>query len=410
MHLISETITYSLLFVAVYFEVFLLITYFEATTDRKNTKKAPSKLPTVSILVPCWNEAKTLSGTITSLLKLNYPKEKLKILIIDDGSTDNTWKEMQRFANHSQITLLQKENGGKHTALNYALQFVETEMVGCLDADSFADSEALQKIVREFADPEIMAVTPSIKVHNPKNILELIQKVEYSWGVFFRHVLNKLGAIYITPGPFSIFRREVFVKLGGYREAHKTEDLELALRLQVSGYKIGNARDAYIYTVAPKNVKALYRQRLRWTYGFLQNAIDYRKIFFRPQYGNLGMIIFPAALLSIFSTLFITFSTIISWITELTQKFTEYSIVGINWKWHLALDPFYLNSNLVSILAIVGFLGTLTLLFFSRQMTEGRFRPSLDIIYFLILYIFLVPIWMSKAVYNVAFAKSTSWR
>jgi cellulose synthase/poly-beta-1,6-N-acetylglucosamine synthase-like glycosyltransferase len=410
MHYISEILTYTFLFIAVYFEVFLLITYFENGKSRREEKKAPKILPSVSIMVPCWNEGTTVIATIDSILNLNYPKEKLRVLIVDDGSTDDTWAVLQQFARNPQVTLLQKENGGKHKALNYALQFVETDMVGCLDADSFVNPEALRKIVREFTDEEVMAVTPSIKIHNPKNILELVQKVEYGWGVLFRHILSKLGAIYVTPGPFSIFRREVFIKLGGYKQAHMTEDLELALRLQIAGYKIGNAPDAFVYTVAPKNVKALFKQRLRWTYGFIKNVIDYKQIYFKPRYGNLGMIILPAATLSIFSTLFVTFSTVLNSISGIIHKTTEYSVVGFNWHWPVSFDLFYMNTGIVAILAVVGFMGTLLMLGFSRKMSEGTVRPGLDVLYFLMLYAFLVPLWMSKALYNVAFAKNTSWR
>ena len=100
----------------------MLLTYFEGR--EKDTKLANidavglsrSRLPSVSVIVPAWNEEKTILKTIFSILKLNYPTEKLKIFIVDDGSTDKTWNVVQRFANNKQVTLLQKENGFYRTA------------------------------------------------------------------------------------------------------------------------------------------------------------------------------------------------------------------------------------------------------------------------------------------------------
>lgn len=411
MHLITTTITYAIIFLALYVEIFMLITYFEMEEEkRKSPKRAWSKLPSVSIMVPCWNEAPTISATVDSLLRLNYPKNKLQIYIINDGSTDNTWEVVQKYAQNPQIKLLKKENGGKASALNYCLSFIDSEMVGCLDADSFVERDTLKTLIAEFSDPEIMAVTPSIMIHDPKKVIELIQKVEYGWGVLFRYILARLGAIYVTPGPFSIFKREVFTKLGGYREAHKTEDLELALRMQTAGMKIGNAYKAFVYTVAPQNVKALYKQRLRWTYGFLKNLADYKQILLSPKYGNLGLIVLPMAGFSIFSSIYIAFSTVIQWIVELSQKIVELSTVGINWNWHPSFDLFYVNTDIIGLLAMVGFAGTLIMVLISRKMAEGNMKLGLDVVYFMTLYIFLIPIWMTKAVYNVAFAKETNWR
>jgi cellulose synthase/poly-beta-1,6-N-acetylglucosamine synthase-like glycosyltransferase len=410
MHLITGAITYIILFFALYVEIFLFITYFEMKEEKKTaTKKVINRLPSVSIMVPCWNESATIGATVESLLSLDYPKNKLFIYIIDDGSTDDTWLTMQQYANNPQIKLIQKENGGKASALNYCLTLIDTEMVGCLDADSFVGRDTLKMLVAEF-DDDIMAVTPSIKIHNPKKIIELMQKVEYGWGILFRHILSRLGAIYVTPGPFSIFRKEVFNKLGGYREAHKTEDLELALRMQSAGMKIANSPKAFVYTVAPQNIKSLYKQRLRWTYGFIKNMLDYKRMLLNPKYGNLGLIVLPAAGFSIFSSIYIAVSSLINYGIQISNKFVELSTVGINWNWQPVWDMFYVNTTIIGFIGLIGFIGTLVMVLISRNLAEDDVRPGLDVLYFLTIYIFLIPLWMSKAVYNVVFAKETNWR
>lgn len=415
MHLVNESVTYIFLFIALYFEIFLLITYFEAQAKEsshfaKATRdRQPKKLPSVSVIVPVWNEETTILKTIFSLLKLNYPKDKLSIFIVDDGSYDNTWNVLQRFAGSKQITLLRKENGGKYTALNYALEFIKTDLVGCLDADSFVHPEALMRIVSRFEDKEMMAVTPSIKLFEPKGILHLVQKAEYIFGIFLRNIFSYLDALYITPGPFSIFRRSVFEKIGNYREAHNTEDMELAMRMQKNNMKIGNVSNAFVYTVGPNTVKGLYKQRLRWVYGFLKNAIDYRDMFFKPQYGHLGMVVLPAAGFSVFSSLYFFGATIADFIKDLFVRMREISAIGLSFP-HFNFDAFYINTNVIVFVSAIAFVGLLFMIIISRKLGEEKTKFGFDSFFFIILYSMMAPFWMIKVLYNIIFVKETKWR
>lgn len=412
--MIAEALTHVMLFIALYVEVFFLITYFEIKEkDKKEAQTSfilTGKLPTVSVIVPVWNEEKTVLKTIFSLLKLDYPKDKLSIFIVDDGSTDNTWKVVQRFARNKQVKLLRKENGGKHTALNYALEFIDTDLVGCLDADSFVHPQALKRIVARFLkEKDVMAVTPSVKIFNPKGILGMVQKSEYMFGIFLRRVFAHLDAIYITPGPFSIFRRQVFREIGGYRKAHNTEDMEIAMRMQKNRMRISNAHDAFIYTVAPTSLYRLYKQRLRWVYGFLKNAIDYRDMFFKPQYGHLGVTVLPAAGFSVFSTMFFFGSTILKWLDLGLTKIREIAEVGIVFN-GFNFDLFYFNTNMIVFVSLVAITGTLFIIVTSRGLAEEKTKFGIDSILFLMLYTMIAPLWMTRAIYNVVFAKTTKWR
>lgn len=414
MHVLSETITHIFLFLALYVEVFFLITYFEfshsaSPSSRAFRDKQDNKWPSVSIIVPVWNEETTVLKTIFSLLKLNYPKDKLSIFIVDDGSIDNTWKVIQRFAKNKQIKLLRKENGGKHTALNYALEFIDSELVGCLDADSFVHPEALKRIAIKFEDIEMMAVTPSVKIFEPKGLLGSIQKAEYIFGIFLRKVFSYLNALYVTPGPFSIFRRSVFQKIGNYKHAYLTEDMEIAMRMQKNRMKIGNVSNAFIYTVAPTSLGPLIKQRLRWVYGFIKNAIDYRDMFFRPQYGNLGMVVLPAAGFSLFSTLYFFGATIINWISVLILKIKEISTVGFSFQ-GFNFDFFYVNTDVIVFVSFIAILGTVLIIMTSRGLAEEKNKIGFDSVLFLLFYAALAPLWMTRAVFNVVFAQKTKWR
>src|SRR5262245_18359773 len=120
---LSESVPYNLLFLALYFEVFLLLTFLEKRHLIKEEESWELKeFPAVSIIVPCFNEEHTIQRTVESLHALNYPQQKLSILVIDYGSTDNTWKVIQKFKQYSNVGLFHKENGGKFTALNFGLE------------------------------------------------------------------------------------------------------------------------------------------------------------------------------------------------------------------------------------------------------------------------------------------------
>ncbi len=407
---IFNGILYVFLFLTLYLEVFFLITFFEEREklSEKPTNKKLSYYPSATIIVPCWNEEKTVAGTIHSLLRLDYPKNKLNIFIIDDGSTDSTWEVIQKFVGNPQITLMRKENGGKHTAVNLGIKGSTTELVGCLDADSFVGKDALREMARAFnEDKSIMAVTPVLVVHDPKTILQKMQRTEYHTGTFLKRMLSPLDAINVTPGPFSIFRREVFTKIGLFREAHNTEDMEFALRMQSHHMRIRNVHTAHVHTSAPGTLYKLYKQRLRWAYGTMKNTLDYRFMIFRREYGILGMITLPLSFFGVFIFLynfsFIAFHVVRS----MSDKILEFRAVGLTFP---NFDSFYFNTDFMAILSYV-FLGLgLVIIWNGVKLSEGRFRPSMGIFYFIVLYGIVAPLWFARAVWNVAFSQKTTWR
>jgi poly-beta-1,6-N-acetyl-D-glucosamine synthase len=404
-----------LLFISLFFEVFLLLTFIENKgLIKKENNTLPINLPTATIVVPCFNEEESIFGTVESLLDLNYPKNKLKIMIIDDGSTDNSWNLIQRYKNHQQIELYKKENGGKHTALNFAISKSTSDIIGCLDADSFVDSDALKNIVAYFSDKEIMAVTPAIKIYKPDNILRKIQKVEYDWGIFLRKMLSCLDAIYVTPGPFSFFRKEVFEKIGPYKEAHNTEDMEMAMRMQKNGYKIKNCHTAFVHTIAPHKFSKLFIQRLRWTYGFFKNTIDYRELFFNKKQGNLGFFVLPIMIISAFSTLWLTSSFVYKIIIKITNSFTNWQAINFNLRTfsmlNLNLDWFYFNTSIITFITLFGLVIMIFFVFVGRKISDGRIRLKADLLYFFLFYPFIAPTWLIKSVYNILVSQKTNWR
>lgn len=404
---------YILSFIAVYVQIFYLLTFVE---KRKKLKSSPEDLqlsfyPTVTVTVPCYNEEKTLSKTVKSLLSMDYPKDKLKIFIVDDGSKDNTWQVAQEFKDNPNIVLIKKENGGKHTALNLAIERTDSEFFGCLDADSVVHPQALKRIIRYFQnDPKNMAVAPSIVVYNPKNFLQYAQNIEYDMGVYTKKMMGFMGGIHVTPGPFSIFRKKVFDDLGPYRKAHNTEDQEIALRMQENGYKIDHCADAYVYTNTPNTIPKLFRQRLRWIYGFIKNVTDYRHLLFKKKYGTVSVFTLPVGIIGIIGVIFLLLNVIVNIIKFIYNKFIELNTVGFSGVFKFNFDWFFFNTKPVLFFSLILYILLVVSIIIGRKMSEGKSGfPFVDIVYFIIVYSIIGPFWIVKAIYNAIRSKETSW-
>ncbi len=401
---------YALLFLCLYFEVFLLVSFLEGSSRAKHgpiTKKNPSYQPKVAIVVPCYNEAKTIGGTLRSLQALHYPADKLEIIVVDDGSTDDTYTIARQFESAS-IRVFHKGNGGKHSAMNFALERTDAELIGCLDADSIVDKNALREIAPIFENEKIAAVTPGIHVHKPETLLQHIQNVEYQLSLFNRFVFAALGSVFITPGPFSIFRAKVVRELGGWRYAHSTEDMEMALRIQSAGHLIANAPRAVVHTNTPRTLKALFRQRVRWTYGWLRNAADYRSMLGNRAFGNLGMIILPWAMLSIGAGIYF-FARIVYYSVKFGfDETTRLQIMGLHP--HFGVNTFYINTSAVWLLVLIAVGLIFALICIGSQIGTGSRRPPSATPLFLLFYSFLTPMWLITAVVRAVFKTGVQWR
>ncbi|MBX4192141.1 glycosyltransferase family 2 protein [Candidatus Parcubacteria bacterium] len=401
------------LFIALFFEVFLLIAFFERKPSTK-TREMPKHFPSITMVVPCFNEEKTLKSTIESLLQLEYPKEKLSIMIVDDGSKDNTRKISEELAKqYRQVEYVFKENGGKYTALNLAIERVQTDLIGCLDADSFVVKDALIEAVKKFeSDPAVMAITPAMKVHKPTTILELMQSVEYTFGIFYKKMFDNLAALNVLPGPFSIYRKEVFQKIGLFRHAHNTEDMEIAFRMHAHGLKIVNAHTALVYTTVPTTLRSLIKQRTRWSQGFLQNSRDYSYMFFNPRFGHFGMFVLPFGFVAFFAGLFTAMYAAYHLIQAtsmraldmyLTQIPPHLSPVSNNLNW------FYLNTTMTSFLILVTFSMTIVAIFLGSKIADSKITAKSLFSYFAF-FGFIAPFWLARAAWGAALARESKWR
>lgn len=265
-----EYFFYVFSFITLYVLVYFLITFLEffdeldiKNKDKKSTLK-DEDCPAVTITVPAYNEGENIRKTVNSLLASNYPKEKLFLILIDDGSTDNTLEIMNEYKDNPQIKIFTKENGGKYTAQNIGILNSTTEFVGSIDADCTVAPETIRRMMEIFVKKsEVMGISPATAVIGAKSFIQNAQAVDYQLQIFIKKMFSFTSSMNVISGTFPIFRKVVFEKIGLYTSGHQTEDQEITLRMQKHHMKIEHAYNAYVFTTGMKNIPALYKQRKR---------------------------------------------------------------------------------------------------------------------------------------------------
>lgn len=402
---------YPSIFLALYFEVFIILGFFDSRASSRRGSRANLSFPSVSIIVPCHNEEKTVRATAESLKALDYPKDKLTIVLVNDGSTDGTKTVLDSFTTDPQIIVIHKEQGGKHTALNAGITATKSEFVGCLDADSFAEPKSLREVMAQFDDEKIGAVTSAMSVYEPKSILERMQHAEYLLGITLRHILSALNGLHVTPGPFTIFRRKTLEETGGFRSAHNTEDMEIALRIQKAGWTIQNAPQARIYTKAPRTVPGLVKQRVRWTSGFIRNAFDYRDLIANPRFGVLGLLVLPLGVFSLYYTLVII-SVLGTEFAQWIWKFVANAFrVPLSFTFRVpTFELFFAPVSALSILAFIAITFTIVLIVTGARISGTKGRLGTSIMSYIAFYGLVAPLWTLRSIADVTLGVKRPWR
>ena len=295
----------AILWVLSFVSLFVSLFWLQVMLIKKREKNLVRYFPSVSILIPAYNEEKTIAKTIKSVLNLNYPKDKLKIIIINDSSVDKTKIIAKKFKD--VLVIDNKHKGlGKASALNKGLKFVDTEFFAVLDADSEVNKDSLKNLIRLFEEENTAAAISRIVVKNPYNTLTHIQRIEYILATLIRKLMSKIDTLHITPGVLSVYKTRVIKKLGNFDENNITEDLEIAMRLRYYGYSVRMNDESVTYTNVPHTFKQLWNQRIRWFRGFIQNNLRYKKMFMSKEHGLMGRFQLPLNAIT-FVTILITF-------------------------------------------------------------------------------------------------------
>ena len=305
-------------FIAFYFLMIYIMTYSQNRKQIYETIE-PDKIRSLSIVIPCYNEEKSIGKNIEAFLASDYEGLK-KLIVVDDCSTDDSYKIIKGYAKkYPRVIALQtpKNTGRASGAKNFGIKYVKTELIGFSDADSLPNKNAISKMVGVFNDTKVGGVTSRVFVNSPKNCLTRIQAIEFKIIAFTRKLLEFLDAIYVTTGPLSIYRKKAFDQVGGFDENNLTEDIELTWHLVSKGWKVKMSIPAIIRSYVPTKIRAWFHQRIRWNVGGIQTVAKYKKKFLET--GMLGIFIMPFFVLSWFLGL--------TGLVFLTYRITKYCMV-----------------------------------------------------------------------------------
>jgi cellulose synthase/poly-beta-1,6-N-acetylglucosamine synthase-like glycosyltransferase/peptidoglycan/xylan/chitin deacetylase (PgdA/CDA1 family) len=241
----------------------------------------------VTVIVPAYNECKTIAATVRSLAFGTHPT--IEVLVVDDESSDGTADEVERLG-LANVRVVRVPAGGKAAALNAGLALASNDLVVMVDADTVVAPDAVHRLVQPFADPRVGAVAGNVKVGNRNTVIGRWQHIEYVIGFNLdRRLYDTLGCMPTVPGALGAYRRDAVRQAGGMSHSTLAEDTDLTMALQRAGWRVVYQESAIARTEAPSTVPQLWRQRYRWSYGTMQAMWRHRRsIVDRGRSGRFG--------------------------------------------------------------------------------------------------------------------------
>ena len=388
-------------------------------SDKKKKKQlfTDAELPKVSIIIPVWNEEKSVARTLESIFSSDYPSKKFEVILVDNNSKDKTMQIAKKIQQkHTKLKIYHETKQGKGCALNLGIKKASGDIIFSMDADTLVEPQSVKEMARYFKNPEITSVTPSMLIYKPKGILQRVQQAEYLFGLFIRKAFTSVNGIHVTPGAFSAYRKTFFDKYGGYDENNITEDLEMSLRIQYEGHSIEYSPESPAYTIAPNTFKALMVQRRRWYAGLMRNTWKYKGLI-SPKYGDLGIFILPIAWISIFFSVFIINYLAFNMITNFHSELILLNKVNFSFAGFFSISTYAIERILFGIISnpvIIFLLFFVVLLgvymkFATKKVGKVKGLPATVVLYFLFFAIFF-GFWWTISVIYVALNKKIKWR
>ncbi|MCY1138496.1 bifunctional polysaccharide deacetylase/glycosyltransferase family 2 protein [Actinoplanes sp. Pm04-4] len=281
----------------------------------------------VTIVVPAYNEEKTIGPAVRSLALSAHPG--VEVLVVDDGSTDGTAAAVRQLK-LGNVRVVSIPNGGKANALNAGVALSRNDLIVMVDADTVVEPDAIHRLVQPFADPKVGAVAGNVKVANRRGLIGKWQHIEYVIGFNLdRRLYDTFGCIPTIPGALGAFRRAALTGAGGLSTDTLAEDTDLTLAIHQDGWRVVYEETARAYTEAPATMKQLWRQRYRWSYGTMQSMWKHRgavkarpALIFVALFSVLLPLLAPLVdLMAVYGLLFLDREiTIIGWVTMLVVQ------------------------------------------------------------------------------------------
>jgi poly-beta-1,6-N-acetyl-D-glucosamine synthase len=349
---------------------------FLTTKENKNGKDYNHQ-PYISIIIPTYNEEKTIAKRIDNLLSQNYPSDKIEILIVDSGSKDNTLtigKEYEK--QYANVKIIEEDTRrGKASAINLGKKFANSEIVFVTDANDIFNNDAIKEMAKHFNNPKVGAVGGRFVLTNSEN--SLVSSSSFYWDIesLMRRGESNFDSACLFHGEINAWRKDIVSA-----DSHAlSEDLDMAVQIRKQGYKIIYEPSAIAYEPGPTSENEQIIQKKRTTIGTIQCFFKHKKYLWFPHDRYSG-IIFPFHKeVQIFSPFFIlgVIITIVSLL--LLQQFTFIVI--------------YLLA--VGVLFLVSFIILSKILFDAKISTQSKkttfpIKKLIDILYYVILHEFII--------------------
>lgn len=400
------------MFVGLFMTSLLVLIYLRNKNELFSYPQA-KKLEPVSIIVPCYNDGDNIGKTIESLLNLDYPGEMIEIIVVDDKSKDNSVEVARRYAKkykNVRVIVNKRNSGGAAEPTNLGIKAAKYDYIAVADSDSSPDRDALKKMIGFLQDDEkIGGVTCAVLARNPRNFMQKLQAIEYAIIAWTRKLLDFVDSVYVTPGPFALYRKKVLIEIGMFDTQNMTQDIEIVWRMLYHGYKARMCLATRVHSETPSKIRAWIRQRIRWNIGGKQCMWKYRSTFLK--HGMLGAFIMPFFVFSMFLGLFgiglFAYLTVRGLLVRYIS--TKYSIYAGSSLFHLnelSFDPSILNL----FGAVLFFLGLFFTIFGLGEMKIERAHKGnlFNLLFYSIVYLTVYPLILIASTYKMIRGKY-SW-
>ena len=260
---------------------FLLAAYL---FDKRPKEKPVHRWLNVSILIPAFNEEKNIASTVLSVIKQEY-EGLIEIIVIDNGSTDETLDVLKRM-NFNNLVILEEKTKGKAHALNTGLARATYDYIVTIDADTYLMTDTIQQLVIRYlnAPSGTAAVAGSVYVKNSREtFMTRVQEWDYFISIAtIKRMQSLFQATLVAQGALSLYQKRCILEVGGWRNT-VGEDIVLTWGFLSLNYRIDFAENAISFTTAPTTYKIFFHQRSRWSRGMIEAFLAYPNILIRPR-------------------------------------------------------------------------------------------------------------------------------
>ena len=435
--------------------VYVSFIFFSTRAISKNKKRTSflevedivgaTDVPSVTLIAPAFNEGMTILTNVKSLLSIQYPY--FRLIVVNDGSSDDSMEKLieaydleekdatfitqpiptatvkkiyqSRDSRYKHLTVIDKSNGGRADALNAGINFADTELILCTDADCIIEADALLKLVRPFLqenDSEVVACGGSIGIVNdsivkngvlkklllPKKLLSTTQVVEYIRAFLLgRMAWSEINGLMLISGALGMYPRLRLIEVGGLDTKTVGEDFELSVRLRKHmedlglAYKMVYIPETLCWTECPDSFNIFIKQRDRWARALWETLMRHKRLFLNKKYGKMGMLFFPYWCVFEFGAPIIEFLGLISLLT--------FALLGwINWPLAILLFTFvYLLGCIFSTIAIFIYVKNFKHYSSGKEITELLLAAYLEPFLFHPVLLYAQVIGYGKKIFNV---------